>query len=203
MVALQVSSDPPMLPISTDSATLLFCGMAPKSSDVGLIDRPAACASMINGTSALREPLFSFACRIFRPAGQLACAITRASKVPVRLTGIVPLESRTCPLFNISARSAALESERVPGTGCVSARMTGRPLSTVRVTEPPGTKPRPCNCRVPPAETVPLLLRESAGELASTKMMPPEAMTTTAASMMIAHLATMPVVAFEAVATAV
>jgi hypothetical protein len=65
--------------------------------------------------------------------------------------------------------------------------------------EPPGTKPRPCSCNTPPTETVPLLLKESAGELASTKMMPPEAMTTTAASTMIAHFAAMPVAVFEAV----
>ena len=54
---------------------------------------------------------------------------------------------------------------------------------------------------MPPAETLPLLLKESAGELASTKMMPPEARTTSAASMIIAHFTTRLVVAFEAVAT--
>jgi hypothetical protein len=55
---------------------------------------------------------------------------------------------------------------------------------------------------MPPTETVPLLLKESMGELASTKMMPPEARTTTTVSMIMAHFTARPVVAFEAVAIA-
>ena len=199
-MAFQLSDEPPLSPIKTDFATLLPWGIALKSSVGGLITRCAGWASRVKDKSALRELELSFACKTLLPAGQLLCATTLASKVPVRPTTIAPFEFCAWPLFSMPARFAAPEPERAPCMGRDSARVAGRPLSTVSVMEPPGTKPRPCSCNMPPTETAPLLLKESAGELASTKMMPPEAMTTTAASIMMAHFAATPVAAFEAVA---